>query len=186
MASESRRRCALGISLSSGCSTSVAIRLMHHFKPQSDYGHPLQFLLLILLLLLLLLLLLFSSPNLSGRRLDLPYFHTWCGPSANLECRCEMCSTRLAENAGPKMAKKSPSGHHRTTLSGCIFATKARIDNREKLVKQQYLLHLSSQYGKLRPTSGEIRWQVWGTPANFNGFRDMASLLQRRHSTEAN
>jgi len=84
------------------------------------------------------------------------------------------------------MAKKSPSGHHRTTLSGCIFATKARIDNREKLVKQQYLLHLSSQYGKLRPTSGEIRWQVWGTPANFNGFRDMASLLQRRHSTEAN
>ena len=31
-----------------------------------------------------------------------------------------------------KMAKKSPSGHHRTTLSGYIFATKARIDNRKK------------------------------------------------------
>jgi len=29
-----------------------------------------------------------------------------------------------------KMAKKSPSGHHRTTSSGYIFATKARIDNR--------------------------------------------------------
>ena len=29
-------------------------------------------------------------------------------------------------------AKKSPSGHHRTTLSGYIFATKARIDNRKK------------------------------------------------------
>jgi len=33
----------------------------------------------------------FSSPSLSGRRLDvyqfLPYFHTWCGLSANLECR---------------------------------------------------------------------------------------------------
>ena len=27
---------------------------------------------------------------------------------------------------------------------------------------------------------------VWGTPANFNGFRTLASLLQRRHSTEAN
>jgi len=29
-----------------------------------------------------------------------------------------------------------PSGHHRTTLSGYIFATKACIANREKLVKQ--------------------------------------------------
>jgi len=52
-----------------------------------------------------------------------------------------------------KVAKKSPSGHHRTTLSGYIFATKASIDNREKLVKQQYL-HTFPQYGELRPTSG--------------------------------
>jgi len=27
---------------------------------------------------------------------------------------------------------------------------------------------------------------VWGTPANFNGFPVLASLLQRRRSTEAN
>jgi len=32
-----------------------------------------------------------------------------------------------------KIAKNSPSGHRRTTLSGYIFATKARIDNRKKL-----------------------------------------------------
>jgi len=33
--------------------------------------------------------------------------------------------------------KKSPSGHHRRTLLGYIFANKARIDNRKKkLVKQ--------------------------------------------------
>jgi len=57
----------------------------------------------------------------------LPYFYTWCGPSANLECRSEMCCMRLAGKAGPK---NSPSGHHRTTLSGYIFATKALIDNR--------------------------------------------------------
>ena len=30
----------------------------------------------------------------------LPYFHTWCGLSANLECRYEMCCTRLAGNTG--------------------------------------------------------------------------------------
>ena len=31
-----------------------------------------------------------------------------------------------------KIAKKSPSAHHRTNLLGYIFATKARIDNRKK------------------------------------------------------
>ena len=62
----------------------------------------------------------FSSPNLSRRRLDVPYFHTWCGLSANLECKSEMYCTRLAENTG---RKKSPSRHHHTTLSGHIFAT---------------------------------------------------------------
>jgi len=53
-----------------------------------------------------------------------------------------------------KSRQKSPSGHHRTNLSGCIFTTKARIDNRKKLVKKQYAFHMSSQYGELRPTNG--------------------------------
>jgi len=55
-----------------------------------------------------------------------------------------------------KIAKNSPSAHHRKTLSACIFATKACIeciDNRTKLVKQQYL-HMSLQHGELRPTNG--------------------------------
>ena len=85
---------------------------------------------------------LFSSPNLSGWRLDV--YHTkatWCGLSANLECMSEMCCTRLTENTG---RKKSPFWHHRTTLSGCIFAAEACIDNRKKLVKHPYLPHMSS------------------------------------------
>jgi len=66
------------------------------------------------------------------------------------------CAARSSlEMQNPKNPeKKSPSGHHRTTLSGHIFATKARIDNRKNLVKQQYHLHISSQYGELRPTIG--------------------------------
>jgi len=40
-----------------------------------------------------------------------------------------MYCTRLAENTG---RNKSPSGHHRTTLSGYVCAIKARIVNREK------------------------------------------------------
>jgi len=62
-------------------------------------------------------------------------------------------------------------------LSGYIFATKARIDNRKKLVKQQYVLHMSPQYGELWPLAAEIGLPVWGTPANFNCFRVLAALL---------
>jgi len=34
--------------------------------------------------------------------------------------------------------------------------------------------------------AAEIGPVVWSTSANFNGFRILASLLQRRRSTEAN
>jgi len=34
--------------------------------------------------------------------------------------------------------------------------------------------------------TAEIGLQVWGTPANFNGFRVLPSLLQHRRSPEAN
>jgi len=44
-----------------------------------------------------------------------------------------MCCKQLAGNTGRKTdGKKSPSEHHHTTLSGYIFATKARIDNGKK------------------------------------------------------
>jgi len=77
----------------------------------------------------------------------------------------------------PKNRQKSPSGHHCTTLSGYVFTTKARIDNpKKKLVKQQYLLHMSVQYGELGPLAAETGPVVWGTPANFNGFRVLAAL----------
>jgi len=83
----------------------------------------------------------------------------------------EMYCTRLAGNTG---RKKSPSAHHRVTLSGYIFATKARIDNRKKLVKQQYLPHMPLEYGELGPLTAEICWRVW---APEPGFRALASLL---------
>jgi len=80
-----------------------------------------------------------------------------------------------------KIAKNSPSAHHRTTLSGYIFATKARIDNQKKNL-------LSSNISSTCPHNmvnfsllvAEIGLPVWGTPANFNGFCVLAALL---HST---
>ena len=62
-----------------------------------------------------------------------PYFHTWCSLSVYLECRSETCYVWLAEkHRTQKIAKKSPYGHHPTTLSGYVFVTKAYIDNRKK------------------------------------------------------
>ena len=81
------------------------------------------------------------------------------------------------KNTGGKSRQKSPSGHHRTTLSDYIFATEAHINNWKKLVKQQYVLHMFPQYGELSPLAAEIYPVVWGTPANFNGFRVLAVLL---------
>jgi len=66
----------------------------------------------------------------------------------------EMCGTRLAENTGCKIDAKTRHLGPSHNLSGYIFAIKANIDNRKKLLKQQYLLKMSAQYGEHQPTSG--------------------------------
>jgi len=76
-----------------------------------------------------------------------------------------------------KIAKNSPSGHHRTTLSSCIFATKTCNDNRKKNpVKQQYVLHVFSQYGELRPTNGWGRLGSLWHPSKFQRVSRLAFL----------
>jgi len=47
----------------------------------------------------------------------LPYFYTWCGLSANLECRSEMCYTLITGNAGRKNCQKLPKIRHLGTIS---------------------------------------------------------------------
>jgi len=60
-------------------------------------------------------------------------------------------------------------------ILGYIFATKARIDNRKKLVKQ--VLQMSHNMVNFGLLAAEIGLPVWGTPANFNVFRVFAALL---------
>jgi len=84
----------------------------------------------------------------------LPYFDTWCGSSANLECRSETCYTRLAGNAG---RKKLPKMRHLGTivqLCRAISSQLRHVSTNGKPVKQQYLPHMPLQYGELRSTSG--------------------------------
>jgi len=100
----------------------------------------------------------------------LPYFHTWCGLSVNLECRSETCCARLAENTARKNDAKN---RHLGTIPQLCQAISLQLRHvstiRTKLVKQQYLLH--------GPQAAEIVSLVWGTPANFNRFCVLAALL---------
>jgi len=43
--------------------------------------------------------------------------------------------------------------------------------------------HSMTNFGVL---TAEIDWRVLGTPANFNGFHVLSSLLHRHHSTDPN
>jgi len=90
-----------------------------------------------------------------------------------------MCCTRLAGNTGRKnYVKKSLSAHHRTTLSGYVFATKAHIDNLKKnLLSNNISPTCPHNMVNVDPLAAEIISLVWGTLANFNGFRVLAALL---------
>ena len=94
----------------------------------------------------------YSQPSQIG---CLPYFHTWCGLSANLGCRSETCCLRLAENTGRKKVAKN---RYLGTIAQLRRAISSHLRHLstigKKLVKQQYLLHMSSQYGELRPSNG--------------------------------
>ena len=84
----------------------------------------------------------------------------------------------------PKTRQNSPSGHHRTTLSGYIFATKACIDNRKKnLLSSNISSTCTHNMVTLGSLAAEIGPIVWGNHVNFNGFRVLAALL---HSTQPN
>jgi len=87
--------------------------------------------------------------------------------------------TRLAENTECKKSpKKSPYRHLRTTLLGCIFATKACSDNCKKnLLNSNTSSTCPRNMVNFGPLTAEIRWRVWGTRAHFNRFRILAALL---------
>ena len=77
-----------------------------------------------------------------------------------------------------KNRQKSPSAHHHTTLSGHIFTTEARIDNRKKnLLNSSISSTCPHNMVNFGPLTAESCWRVWGTPAIFIGFRVLAALL---------
>jgi len=53
----------------------------------------------------------------------------------------------------------------------------------KKLVKQRYLLHMSRQYGELRPTSGWDRSVSLGHPSKFQRVSSFGSVTARHSSS---
>jgi len=69
----------------------------------------------------------------------------------------------------PKNRQNSPSGHHRTNLSGYVFATKAHIDNRKTKNCLNSNISPTCPYNMVNfgLLAAEIISLVWGTPANY-------------------
>ena len=86
-----------------------------------------------------------------------------------------------------KSRQKSPSGHHRTTLSGYIFATKARIDNRKKNLMSSNMSsicpHNMAIFG---PLAAEINPVVWGTRTKCQRVLRLGSVTARHGGRQPN
>jgi len=99
-----------------------------------------------------------------------------------------MCCTWFAENTGCKNDAKNRT--LRTIAQICQAIRSSQLRHASTIGKQVLNNNISSRcpYNMVNfgPLTAEIGWRVWGTPANFNGFRVLASLLQRRRSTEVN
>ena len=88
-----------------------------------------------------------------------------------------------------KSRQKSPSGHHRTTLSGYIFAIKACIDNRKKnLLSSNISSTCPHNMVNFGPLAAEIVSLVWGTPSvistGFVSWQRYCSDVAQRKSTK--
>jgi len=107
-------------------------------------GRPLYFCPVISIFFFFLSFYLFSSPNLSGRRLDVYHTSTQrCGLSANLECMSEMCCTWLADNTGRKNDAKN---RHLDTIAQICRAISSQLMHSSTMEKHSLNSNVPSTY----------------------------------------
>ena len=112
----------------------------------------------------------------------LPYTSTYdvALVSANLECMPEMCCTRLTETQDAKIAKI----RHIRTIAQLFRAVSRNYgmyrQSENKLLNSNMSSTRRHNMVNVGPVTAEIVSGVLGTPANLNGFRVVASLLQPR------
>ena len=96
-----------------------------------------------------------------------------------LECRSEICCTRLATNTGRKNDAKN---RHLGTIPQLCRAISSQLRHVSTIRKKNLLssnISTTCPYNMVNfgPPADEIVSLVWGTPANFNGFCVLAALL---------
>jgi len=96
-----------------------------------------------------------------------------------------MCCMRIDGNTGRKNDAKNLHLHN---IAQFCHAESSQLRHvsiiGKKLVKQQCLSTCPHNMANFGPLAAEIGLGVSGTPANFNGSRVLALLLQRRRSPE--
>jgi len=97
----------------------------------------------------------YSSPNLSGRILDV--YHTSTHGVALVRIRMQVWNVLHAARCKCR-TQKSRQNRCLGTITQLCRAISLQLRHvstiGKRFVKQQYLLHMSSQYGELRPNSG--------------------------------
>jgi len=95
-----------------------------------------------------------------------------------------MCCKRLAGNTGHKNNAKN---HHLSTIAQFCRAISSQLRDvsttGKKIVKQQYLLQMSLQYGELRPTKGCDPLAGLGHPIIFQWVSHLGSVTARQSSS---
>jgi len=88
----------------------------------------------------------------------------------------EICCTRLAENTGRKNRYVGTIAHAQycRAVSSQLRHISTIGKNLLNIDTSSTCSHNMVNFGLL---TAEIRRQVWGTPANFNGVRVLAALL---------
>ena len=91
-----------------------------------------------------------------------------------------MCCTRLAANTGRNKVAKN---RHLGTIAQIRRAISSQLRHVSAIGKNSLSSNISStcphNMVNFGPLAAEIVSLVWGTPANFNGFRVLAALLHR-------
>jgi len=121
----------------------------------------------------------FSSPNLSRRILDVCHTATDGVTLVRiLRCKSETCCTRLAKKY---RTQKPAKIRHLGTIAQLCRAISSQLRHASTVEKNlpnsntsSTRLHNMVNVGSL---TAAIGLPVWGTPANFNGFRVLAGLL---------
>ena len=117
----------------------------------------------------------FSSPNLSGRRLDVCHTSTHSVALVQIQNACLKCAAR-----GSLKIQDAKNRHFGTIAQLCqaVSSPQRHVSTiGKKLLNNDTsstCRHNMVNFGLL---TAEICWRVLGTPANFNGFCVLAALL---------